>query len=215
MSTTCSPADRKLIEALHRVNRGTVGELCREMGVTPTAVRQRLARLEASGLVERHPVRAGRGRPQYDYRVTRAGLRLLGDNYEELALLLWRAMNRIDDGEVRERIVAELREAFVERIAGGVTAATPGERFRQLRDVLHERGFDVELQDTAVGRRLPILREHNCPYYEISSHDPAICELERSVFADVVGAPVELTACCRDGQACCEFELSSGSGCDS
>ena len=54
--------------------------------------------------------------------------------------------------------------------------------------------------------RLPILRENNCPYLELASSDPAICELEKEVFRKVLGSEVELTQCCLDGHTCCEFQ---------
>src|SRR5262245_57199665 len=113
MKVSIDHADRHCLERLHRMGGGTVQSLCQELGVTATAVRQRLARLQAMGAVFRETERSeqsGRGRPHHCYRVSEAGLRELGDNYSELALILWRELKSIEDGNVRRRIVDRVRE---------------------------------------------------------------------------------------------------------
>lgn len=182
---------------------GTVQEICDEMGVTATAVRQRLNRLQGRGMVSREAERVGRGRPRHTYLVTEAGLRELGDNYVDLALILWREMRSIEETEIRERIVGRVREALVRRYGKVVNAQSVGERFHELKSALVERGFDVEVDASG---SLPILRENNCPYLELASDDPTICELEQSVFEAVLGTDVTLTQCCLDGHSCCEFQ---------
>ena len=77
----------------------------------------------------------------------------------------------------------------------------------QLREALDREGFDVETDTRTDGdETLPILREHHCPYHELAAEDRSICELEQSVFEEVLGVPVTLTQCCHDGHNCCEFE---------
>ncbi|MEN0111051.1 MAG: Lrp/AsnC family transcriptional regulator, partial [Planctomycetota bacterium] len=46
-------ADRQLLDHLRREGRASVGELGGVLGVTATAIRQRLRRLMADGLIER------------------------------------------------------------------------------------------------------------------------------------------------------------------
>ncbi len=204
--STLDPADREFLDQLHKLGASTVQAICDAMEVTPTAVRQRLGRLMSSGLATRKRVHASRGRPFYQYSVTNAGLQQLGDNYGELALVLWRELSRIGDQRVREAIVEGLRNTFVERYSAGVNADVPLDRLRQLRQALADRGFDVEID---VDRELPVLRENNCPYLELASGDSSICELEQTVFQEILGAEVRLSQCCLDGHRCCEFELVS------
>ena len=178
-------------------------EICDELGVTATAVRQRLLRLQNLNFVQRKAVRSGRGRPYHTYSVTHTGQRELGDNYSDLAMILWRELRQIEDPPVRELVFERIREALVARYGHLVQAETLGERFRQLGEALSDRGFHVEVDSTG---QLPILRENNCPYLELAHSDPAICELEKEVFRKVLGSEVELTQCCLDGHSCCEFQ---------
>jgi len=200
--------DRQLLQALHRLDSATVHQLCDAIGVTATAVRQRLARLQSAQLVAREAVRSGRGRPHHKYRLTEAGTRILGENYSDLALVLWKELQGIQDPETRERVGAGVRDALVLRYGNLVDGESLSERMLQLKQVLVEQGFEVET-DSANG--LPILRENNCPYPDLAGRDRSICELEQEVFERILGECVTLAQCCRDGDQCCEFHAATES----
>lgn len=204
MHSQLQPADRQFLQRLHRLSGGTVQEICDDLGVTATAVRQRLVRLQGMGLVDRDAVREGRGRPYYIYEPTEAGLKEIGENYAELAKTLWRAVAQIESPEIRSLVLEKVREELVRRFGKGIRADELAQRFAELKDELAEQGFDVEV-DTSGG--LPILRENNCPYLDLANEDSAICELEQAVFAEVLGTPVKLSQCCLEGSNCCEFEV--------
>ncbi len=202
--------DREFLETLQRLNIATIQQICSELGVTATAIRQRLNRLLAAALVSREIVRIGRGRPHHVYKVTEAGLRDLGDNYADLAMVMWSQLKNIEDESVKKQIVENIRQTFIERYKKSVNGSTLLDRFKQLKDVLGDRGYDVELRSE---EPFPILRENNCPFYEIASVDPSICEFELSIIEEVLGESVELTQCCLDGDGCCEFQpVETGSG---
>ena len=199
-----SDADRDLLARLNRRGRAGIEELCEELGVTATAVRQRLSRLQAGGLIDRAPVNVGRGRPKHLYGLTPAGRRSLGSNYRELADAMWSALSEIEDPKLRAALFARLQDHLVARYGGdaGDDGAGLAARLGGLRDALRDYGYAVEMAEEN-GR--PVLREHHCPYLDIAEDDPALCELEQRVFERVLGTGVELTRCCRDGDACCEF----------
>jgi predicted ArsR family transcriptional regulator len=200
--TVIEQSDVEFLNELHRLGPKTVHDICDAVGVTATAVRQRLLRLQGNALVSRDLVRTGRGRPHFVYRVTEKGLRQLGDNYGDLALILWREFRRIPDSAIRDGINSRIREALVARL-GRFSEGTLDERMRKLGDSLTSRGYDVEV---ATGGALPILRENNCPYQELAEEDRGICGLEREVFEQALGTGVKLSRCCLDGHHCCEFE---------
>lgn len=207
MSAVFDPADHEFLSRLNRRGACTVQDLCEALNVTATAVRQRLIRLMSAGLVERETVPAGRGRPSHAYRVTGAGRRQLGDDYGAMARLLWREMKQIEDTAIRTRLMSRLRDALVERYGAARSGTSLGDRFRHLQRELNQQGFQVDVDERQRGDELlPVLREHNCPYHDLAAEDSLICHLEQSVFEEVLGTPVALTQCCRDGHSCCEFE---------
>lgn len=194
--------DEQFLLSLEQLGDGTVQDLCEASGVTATAIRQRLGRLQSMGLVERQAIRTGRGRPHHTYRVTELGRRQLGDNYTELARLLWAELHLIDDAEVRNRVTGRIRDAMVRQYGATVRGTELPERFSQLGSALASRGFSVEIDSRNL---LPVLRENHCPYHDLAQHDSGICELEQQVFEQVLGVPLTLSSCCRDGDHCCEF----------
>lgn len=202
MQTHFDEQDREFLEQLHRLGAATIQQICDATGVTATAVRQRLVRLEGKGLVARKAVREGRGRPHHVYELTTAALRSLGDNYSDLALILWKELMQIEEPEVRERVMNRIKVALSRRYGTQMQNRSPLQRFLELKAALCERGFSVEVDDNG---KLPVLRESNCPYHELASQDSSICELEQSVFEEVLGMKIERTQCCMDGHHSCEF----------
>jgi predicted ArsR family transcriptional regulator len=204
MRNVLEHSDGEFLNELHRLGPRTVQEICEAVGVTPTAIRQRLNRLQGSNFVVRELVRSGRGRPHYVYKVSEKGLRQLGENYGDLALILWRELHRIPDDEIRRDVTSRVRDALVARL-GRFHDGPVAERLMRVSEVLLEHGYDVELGENGP---LPILRENNCPYQELAEEDRGICELEQDVLGRVLGADVRLTQCCLDGHHCCEFQVT-------
>jgi len=204
------PGDREFLSLMLRLGASGIAELCDAAEVTATAVRQRLARLQAVGFVERKAVRADRGRPHHVYEVTESGRKSLGRNNSDLAVLLWEGIQAIDDGGVREKLLGRLKDTMVGQFRQHLAGESPEERMRELAAILRERGFEVDLgRRSESADQLPILRGHACPYQEIAEHDSTICELEQQVFGELVGSPLELTRCRQRGDCACEFEAVS------
>ena len=206
MKVALETSDRGFLDQLHRLGSGTVSEICGSVGVTATAVRQRLVRLQGQGFVSRVMVRSGRGRPHFVYQVSESGLKQLGENYSDLALILWQEMQSIEEPVLRDRVVRRVRESMVRRYGSTDRGRSLSDRMRQLQVSLTDRGFDVELD---MSGDLPILRENSCPYQELASTDAGICGLESEVFGEVLGTKMTLTKCCRDGHHCCEFQAET------
>lgn len=194
--------DEQFLLSLQRLGAVTVQDLCGTSGVTATAVRMRLVRLQSLGFIDRQTIRAGRGRPHHTYQITEQGRRQLGNNYSELARLLWSELQTIDELDVRQRVTGRIRDAMVRQYGADVRGELLSDRFSQLGAALSERGFSVEV---GLEGSLPILRETHCPYHDLAQQNSGICELEQQVFEQVLGVPLKLSSCCRDGHHCCEF----------
>ncbi len=197
--------DREILEYLHQSDGADVQALCDLLGVTRTAVRQRISRLESAGLVLSDLQGQGRGRPRHVYRVTSEGLHALGENYRQLAVVLWEAITGFEDEGVRVQLLGRVRDVLAERFRrhlGGCDSLD--DRLDLLASEMKSSGFNVE-SDHQGGLR--ILRETSCPFPMLAEVDEAICQVERQVLEQVLGAPVEFRARCRDGHGCCEFQV--------
>ncbi len=199
--------DREILEHLHRCGEATVQDLCDVLGVTRNAIRQRISRLEASGVIVSDQQSQSRGRPKNVYRVTAEGLHSLGEDYRELAVVLWEAIVGLEDSTVKEQLISQVRDRLADRFRRKLTEGySADQRLDQLADEMKSSGFNVESDHTAA---LPILRETNCPFPMLADVDETICQVERQVLEQVLGAPVEFKNRCRDGHHCCEFEVQT------
>jgi len=208
MQTRLDTRDRECMDWLRRHENGSIRDLCKCFSVTTTAIRQRLARLMDQGLITRTAVPPeGRGRPHHVYQITEKGLKDLGNNYGDLARILWNEVKKIDNDTARQQVIAGIRSAMVTHYSAQVGNGSVTEKFTRLAQSMIDGGYDVELDER---NGLPILRENNCPYPDLACCDPEICNLEQDVFSEVLGTPLELTTCWRDGETCCEFEPQQG-----
>jgi len=207
-------SDAALIEVLLAENALGVGGIAARLGVTATAVRQRLDRLLTAGIVARStPVAAGvrqRGRPAHEYSLTEKGRRTGGDNFRDLALVLWREIRDIRDPAVRQGLIRRIGGAMAGLYRDQVGDGSPGARLERLAGLMRDRDISCRFDaaDPAHGG-LPVLTSHACPYPELAEQDRGICAAERFMLQDLVGSSVSLSACRLDGGDCCQFTAAA------
>lgn len=211
------PTDTPLLDVLRASGPHGVGDLAQALDVTPTAIRQRLARLEQAGIVARTTGTAaarGRGRPSHSFALSEKGRRLGGENYRDLALVLWNEVRATADPTVRRGLLGRIGSGLAALVDAEVEGTSPEERLASAADLLRRRRVAVEFRDGAVepagddGRPGPSsLVSHSCPYHGLAETDRGICAAERVMIEEVVGAPVRLSECRLDGGDCCRFTL--------
>ncbi len=199
-------SDRGLLDLIRRCGPLPVVEMGARLGVTGTAVRNRLARLREMGLVERKAEHQGRGRPRHTYEVSVLAQKQLGQNYADLAVALWdELMGTIVDRKLRRHLFIRVTERMAEAYRAQVSGQEWEGRLVQLTGLLVDRGVEAEVAEGARGA-IPLLRQHSCPYYELAEADRTICALERKMFEKVLGRSLRLSQCRLDGDRFCDFE---------
>jgi predicted ArsR family transcriptional regulator len=199
-------SDRELLDLIRRCGPLTVVEMGARLGVTGTAVRNRLARLLGTGLVERKAEHRERGRPRHTYEASVLAQKRLGQNYAELAVALWdELMGTIPDRKLRRDLFIRVTERMADVYRAQVRGDEWEGRLVQLTGLLVDRGVEAEVAQHA-GEAIPILRQHSCPYYELAEADRTICALERKMFEKVLGRSLKLSQCRLDGDRFCDFE---------
>jgi predicted ArsR family transcriptional regulator len=199
-------SDRELLDLIRRHGPLTVAEMAGRLGVTATAVRNRLTRLVGSGMVERRAEHGGRGRPRHTYQASVEAHKRLGQNYADLAVVLWDEMMRtVEDRKLRRVLFGRITERLAELYRAQVTGDAWEGRLVQLGTILHGRGIEAEVT-RGDGSALPVLKQHSCPYYELAEVDRAVCAMERKMFEKVLGRGLRLSQCRLDGHRSCDFE---------
>lgn len=199
-------SDRPLLDLIRRRGPITVAEMTAALGVTPTAIRNRLTRLVGSGLIERRAEHGGRGRPRHTYQASAEAHKRLGQNYADLAVVLWdELMQNVEDRKLRRLLFSRITDRLAELYRSQMTNQDWQERLVQLGTMLHDRGVETEVTQ-GDGSAMPVLRQHSCPYFELAEDDRTICAMERKMFEKIVGRGLRLSHCRLDGHRSCDFE---------
>lgn len=204
MTAESLPSDTALFDVMRERGSLSIGDLAQSLGVTATAVRQRVNRLMGQGLVRRSLVRSGRGRPSHQYELTTLGRRQAGSNFADLAIVLWQELREIKDPETRRGLLERISRRLAEKYLVDIQAGSLEERMRGLADLFRARRVPVEIEKNADG--LPVINARACPYPEVAEQDRSICAMERMLFSELAGETLKLAECRLDGDACCRFE---------
>lgn len=210
MAIEIESSDIALLDLLRKQGPRGVAQLATAMGVTATAIRQRLTRLLARGDLERSTEQTGRGRPVHRYALTEKGRRRAGANFADLAIALWQEIREIKDAEVRRGLLARISKRLASLYAGEVCGSTLEERMESLAGIFRERQIPFEVERT---RELPVLNAGACPYPSLAEQDRSVCSMERMLFSELTGENLRLSSCRLDGHNCCTFEpISDAAG---
>jgi predicted ArsR family transcriptional regulator len=205
-SLNTESADRTIVDFLRRKGGATIADLVELLGVTATAVRQRLTRLMDQGLVARQSEAAGRGRPTHRYSLTDAGVRSAGNNYDLLAQVLWDEVRAIEDLTVRQGLLRRLSQRLAAMYRERVEGDSLTGRMGSLAAIMAEQDLPFELDES---KGLPVLTALACPYPDLAERDRGVCAMEKMMISEALGEGVRLSACRLDGASCCTFEASS------
>jgi DeoR family transcriptional regulator, suf operon transcriptional repressor len=206
MSGSAETSDKVILDYLRRSGPVRISDLVAETGVTATAVRQRLQRLMSDGMIERKAERIGRGRPNHRYGLTEKGEREAGDNFSDLAIVLWEEIRAVPDPEIRRGLLKRIADRFVAKYRGNVAGDTLGERMASLAGLMGDRDIPFEV---VAKNDLPVLSALACPYPELAKADRGVCTMEKMMLSEVLGENVQLSECRLDGAQCCTFTPSS------
>jgi DeoR family suf operon transcriptional repressor len=199
-------SDKAMLDILRRSGAVTISVLVAEMGVTATAVRQRLQRLMAEGLIERQAENKGRGRPNHRYSLTEKGERSAGTNFADMADVLWDEIKSVEDPEIRRGLLKRIAGRLAARYRNEVGGETLGDRMTALAGVMGERDIPFQVEQRG---GLPVLSALACPYPELAMRDRSVCTMEKLMLSEILGENVRLSECRLDGATCCTFTPSA------
>ena len=218
---------------LHVLRHGPISatDIAEEFGLTAAGVRRHLDNIVADGHAEIVTVsRSGqRGRPAKMFRLTDAGRRHFGHDYDTLALLALRALKQTGGEAAVENFAAQrihqlLEDLDVDQVhqletnnsgeATSSTATTRAEssdeeddvvgKARAIADALTDRGYAATVDNSAGG--VQICR-HHCPIQDVAQEFPELCAAEHRVVAELLGQHTQPLATIADGNGICTTHI--------
>jgi len=201
---TSSPTRSQIMEILSRDRRSTLADLRREMGLSPTALRQQLTVLERDGLVRRALVRGRPGRPSIIYQPTSAA----GPASERSVAALLSAVFKTMEEQASDRF-GQMIEDVAGRLAaehrhiGRIPSAEV--RVRAALAVLFDASAGAEVNGD--GREYEVIL-HSCPLLPAAQEFRSLCAVTRRLLGTLVGADVTQLDSIAQGGSRCRFRLT-------
>ena len=202
MANENATTDTDLLNLLADSGPLAISDLVQHFAVTRTAVRERLLRLTGEGLVDRELVHGGRGRPSYRYSLSPKARQLAGNNFADLSAVLWQEVLGIEDARRRQLAIRRIADALKALYTDAIHGTTLKARMESLRELLQKRRVrsDVDAHDG-----VPTFTLRDCPYPDLADVDSTICQMETTLFSQLLGDEVVLSQCRLDGHDCCQF----------
>lgn len=182
----------------------TVAELIDHLGVTATAVRQRIERMLESGLIDREKVSSGRGRPTYSYMLSDEGRRQAAADAGPLTEAMWRSIMSLPDAETRKWLLGQVAQRLGSQYGSQIE---DGSLLQRMEDMTRLLGQKRVLAEVSSDGELPVIDVCACPYPDLTDDDSRreMCQLEEEMLSEALGQPIHLSRCQLDGHDCCQF----------
>jgi predicted ArsR family transcriptional regulator len=204
MTNQILSTDQSLLDLLRNEGPLSIRQMVDELGVTATAVRQRLTRLSSSGLIDRNDQHVGRGRPVHQYSLSKEGVKFTGNNLDDLARVLWEEIQEISDQSIRKQVLRGVVQRLSEKYCDLIEGESIDDRLQSIARLFSQREIPFTVK-TENGKH--VLKIVGCPYPGLVDGDNEICEMERQLLSRLTNQELTVARhqCGKSGQ-CCTFQ---------
>ena len=144
------------------------------------------------------------GRPVDVFSLSDQGRRLFAQGTGDFARWLLDELADTEGESKLRSVIAGVGRRMLRQLRPQVGDGPPQERVRRLGELLRKDGA---LNDVVTSDRGVTLKIHTCPYHGLGDGRRLICEMEREMVSELVGAEARLKRCSAGGAAGCEMEV--------
>lgn len=213
--TGITDSRRDLVLLLKRLQPVTVAQLARHRDSTQVAIRQHLAALEATGLVQRTAPRRTRqrGRPADRWVLTDLAVELFPDRHADLTVELLDSIRDALGADALQAVVEERGRRQAAAYGGLTRGLAPDDAVGRARAIAEQRSAEGYMAEVVVDDDGVRLIEHNCPVCEAAAACTGICASEHEVFASALGdgLAIEREQHLLSGDTRCVYRIRSAS----
>jgi DeoR family suf operon transcriptional repressor len=215
MTATQNPSTKEdILNYLLKQGKATAQQLAEQFEISPQATRRHLKELEEEGLIEHEAVQAGMGRPNFLYKLSKAGRDRFPGRYDEFAVSL---LDTLADSIDRKQFNDILRKQWERKALEYrqlVGKGTLQERVARLVELRKAEGYMAEyhlvdseaIDSENIGQPRYIITEYHCAISHIAETFPTVCGHELEMFTMALeGCKVERTHWMVGGEHQCGY----------
>ena len=198
---------QQILSAIKLNGSMTADGLGRALGISPVAVRQHLAGLEAEGIIYTSVERKGLGRPVHRYAMTSTGDETFPRNYDGLANTLLEELRTTQGEDVVDSLFMRRRERMKAAFQIRLDGKPLGIKVNELAKMQTESGYMAEVKQVDGCYHLV---EHNCTICQVARSYPSACKHELQLLRDLFGAEadVEREGNIASGDYACAYRIT-------
>ncbi|GAP14563.1 predicted transcriptional regulator [Longilinea arvoryzae] len=185
----------RILETIAHMRSASVAELSQQMHTTVANIRYHLDSLLADQAIEAIPPAADRAHPGRPAKRYRLSAKVKPSDLSELSSDLLSIL--IDPAQAAEERSAALAKIARMRIGGAITTGAPAQRLNQAVDFLNRHAYQARWEARRGG---PEVRLGNCPYAVLLSEHPELCQIDRLMLQELLGARVAVQDCYQSGK---------------
>ena len=186
----------KIVSYLKEYGEASVEALSGFLKLTPMAVRKHLNSLCIQGIITTKKLNKRVGRPIIIYFIHTKGQ--THDFSEELL----DAVKENYGNEVVIDLISKRSKKFYEKYKNRFLNKTLLEKIYETAEVFKENGFDTEIEEDKINRKI-ILKHKTCPILNTATKHDSICLFETESIETFIGVRVtRVCHFCSGGQAC-------------
>lgn len=190
---------------LNRPDGATLEELSGHLGITRTAVREHILRIEHLGYLAHADSKGLVGRPRRRYFLSAEGQETFPRQYSWLSSVLLELLARDLGVKGVSRIMRNLaRDVAQSMMARFEKTESAPALFAEVTAALNELGYRAALKQSDL-RKGAVIEATNCVYHSVAMRHPELCQFDVHFLENATGMKVELENCIAKGGSTCRF----------
>lgn len=192
---------------LNHKDGATLDELASHLGITKTAVKEHILKIESRGYLTFTDSKGSVGRPRRRYLLSEEGHDAFPKQYSWLSNALLGLLAQ-DMGAAG---VSKLMKSLANQVAKSMESKLKNEKstsglLGKINGIMNELGYRTTLKQSDV-RKGAVLEATNCVYHSVAKEHPALCAFDVQFLENVSGMKVTLETCIARGGSVCRFCL--------
>lgn len=178
------------------------------IGVTKTAAKEHILKLEHLNLITFEDAKGAVGRPKRSYKLTDSGHEFFPKQYSWLSSVLLELLAEDLGPKMISRIMKDLGKKVALSMNDRFKNKTNAQLLAEISKAMNELGYRSFLKQSDV-RKGAILEASNCVYHKVAKEHPELCQFDIQFLESASGLKVKLESCIARGGSICRFCLTS------
>lgn len=196
---------KKILEYLLKYNGGaTLEELAEHLGVTKTAVKEHLIKVDRLGYITFEDTKGSVGRPRRKYMLSSEGHEAFPKQYSWLSNVLLELLAEDLGPKMVSKIMKDLGNKVATSMESRFKEKNSVELLKEISKALNELGYRSFLKQSDL-RKGAIIEANNCVYHSVAKDHPELCQFDIQFIEKASGMKVTLESCIAKGGNSCRF----------